>query len=286
MESMRDAMEQRPEPGAAPLRPPSAAIAQAYLEESARVAQRREQFIDRRAAARLLLAEGVAFGVYLIALMFAFPPTTGLNIAVLIVPFLIWTQLVITLREEYGYQRRGREQRLRTVVVILIAVMVIGALTTLFLQVDVPWGIRLLPGVVSFALYALLARSEWRHATTESIGRERTPFTRTVRVTTIGIGVALRISVARVAPTALVAIIAMMIVMIALSAWLLTATITRGTAVATAWGVFHWVCFALAGSTTVVLVMLLQFTSLPLAIPGYIAGGLIALSFVVGALKE
>lgn len=279
-------MEQRPESGAAPLDPPSAAMAQAYLEESARVAKRREQFIDRRAAARLLLAEGAAFGVYLIALMFAFPPAAGLNAVVLIVPFLIWTQLVITLREEYGYQRRGREQRLRTMVVIIIAVMVIGALTTLFLHVDLPWGVRLLPGVVSFALYALLARSEWRQATSESVGRERTPFTRTVRVTTIGIGVALGISVTSVATTALAAAIAMVVVMIALSAWLLTATITGGTAVATAWGVFHWVCFALAGSTTVVLVLLLQFTSLPLAIPGYVAGGLIALVFVIGALKE
>ncbi|MDQ0613129.1 peptidoglycan/LPS O-acetylase OafA/YrhL [Microbacterium sp. W4I4] len=279
-------MEQRPESGAAPLDPPSAAIAQAYLEESARVAQRREQFIDRRAAARLLLVEGAAFGVYLVALMFAFPPGTGLNIVVLIVPFLIWTQLVITLREEYGYQRRGREQRLRTAVVIIIAVMVVGALATLFLQADLPWGVRLLPGVLSFALYALLARSEWRHAASESIGRERTPFTRTVRVTTIGIGVALGISVASVATTALVAAIAMVVVMIALSAWLLTATITGGTAVATAWGAFHWVCFAVAGSTTVALVLLLQFTSLSLSIPGYIAGGLIALAFVVGALKE
>ena len=279
-------MEQRPESGAAPLDPPSAAIAQAYLEESARVTQRREQFIDRRAAARLLLAEGAAFGVYLVALMFAFPPAAGLNTVVLIVPFLIWTQLVITLREEYGYQRRGREQRLRTVVVIIIAVMVIGAVATLFLQVDLPWGIRLLPGVVSFALYALLARSEWRHATTESIGRERTPFTRTVRFTTIGIGVALGITVSSAAATDLVAAIAMVVVMIALSAWLLTATITRGTAVATAWGAFHWICFAVAGSVTVGLVLLLQFTSLPLTIPGCIAGGLIALAFVVGALKE
>lgn len=279
-------MEQRPESGAAPLDPPSAAVAQAYLDESARVTQRREQFIDRRAAARLLLAEGAAFGVYLVALMFAFPPATGLNIAVLIVPFLIWTQLVMTLREEYGYQRRGREQRLRTVVVLMIAVMVIGALATVFLQVDIPWGVRLIPGVVSFALYALLARSEWRHATSEAIRRARTPFTRTVRITTIGIGIGLGIAVGSVATEALIAAVAMMIVMIALAAWLLTATIAGGTAVATTWGAFHWICFALAGAMTVALVLLAQYSSLPLTIVGYVAGGLIALAFVIGALKE
>lgn len=279
-------MGQRAETGAVPLNPPSAPIARAYLEESARVAQRREQYIDRRAAARLLLAEGVAFGVYLIALMLAFPPASGTNVAVLIVPFLIWTQLVITLREEYGYQRRGREDRLRTVVVIIIVVVVVGALATVFLQVEIPWGLRLVPGVVSFALYALLAWSEWRRATEESIRRERTPFTRTVRVTTIGIGIILGIALGTVASEALIAAIVMMVGVIAVAAWLLTATITGGTAVATAWGAFHWICFAIAGMSTVALVLLLQYTSLPLAVPGYIAGGLIALAFVIGALKE
>lgn len=279
-------MEQRPESGAAPLDPPSAAVAQAYLAESARVTERRERFIDRRAAARLLLVEGAMFGIYLIALMFAFLPTAGANIVVIIVPFLIWTQLANELRGEYGYQRRGSEQRLRTAVVIIVAVMAIGALATLFLEIEIPWGVRLVPGVVSFLLYALLARSEWRRATAKPIGRERAPFTRTVRITTISIGVVLGLTLASTGSTSLGAAIAMMLVMLALVVWLITVLFTGGGGVATAWGAFLWTCFGIAGAMIILLVMLLQYSNLSLTIVGYVVGALIALAFVIGALKE
>lgn len=279
-------MEHKPEAGAVPLEPPTAAVAQAYLEESARVAQRREQHIDRRAAARLLLIEGAAFGVYLVALMLIFPPDASMNVAVLIVPFLIWTQLASTLRDEYGYQRRGREQRLRTIVVIIVLVMVLGALAAVFAGVDIPPGVRPLPGVLSFGLYGVLAWDERRRATSAPIRRERTPFTRSVRVTTIAIGIALGAVIGSAASTALIAAAVMAAVMLALAVWLLTAVVTGGSAVATAWGAFHWTCFAIAGGTVVVLLLFMQYSTLPLTIVGYVLGGLIALAFVVGALRE
>lgn len=279
-------MDQRPEPGLQPHEPPSAELARAYLQESMRVEQRREEHIDRRAAARLLLIEGAAFGVYLITLMLCFPPAADLNIAVLIAPFLIWTQLVATLREEYGYQRRGREQRLRSAVVLILLVMVVGALGTLFLGVEVPLAARLLPGVLAFLLYGTLAWDERRRATAGALVRERTPFTRTVRVTTIAIGIGLGAMVACVASPALVAAIVMMLVLLALTAWLLSSAVAGGTAVATAWGAFHWTCFAVSGLLVVALLMLAQFTTLPLEAAGYVAGSAIALGFVVGALRE
>ncbi|MEJ1089890.1 hypothetical protein WDU99_16355 [Microbacterium sp. Mu-80] len=249
-----------------------------------RVTQRREQHIDRRAAARLLLIEGAAFGAYLVILMLIFPPGTGMNVAVLIAPFLIWTQLATTLRDEYGYQPRGREQRLRSTVVIIVLLMVCGALLTVFLDIDLPSWARPLPGVLSFVLYAVLAWDEYRRASVEAIRRGRTPFTRAVRVQTIGIGVVLGVIIASAASPALIAAIATAAVMIALAAWLLTTALTGGSTAATAWGVFHWICFAAAGAVVAVLLLLMQYSTLPLTAVGYVLGALIAIAFVVGAL--
>lgn len=280
-------MEQRPEPDRQPLEPPSVSVAQAYLAESERVTRRREQRIDRRAASRLLLVEGAVFAVYLSALMFAFPPADG-NIIVIITPFLIWTQLVLTLREEYGYQRRGREQRLRAVVVAILVVMVIGSLTTLYFGMDIPPMVRLAPGLVAFLLYAILAWDERRRAMPGSRRRrQRTAFDRSARLTTAGIGIGLGAIISCVAsPSALVANVVNLVVMLALAGWLLSATVTGGARVATAWGVYQWSCFAAGGAVVVSLLLLGQFTGIALAAAGYAAGAAVALAFVAGAVME
>ena len=277
-------MEQRPEPGLEPYEPPTAAVAQAYLDESARVAQRREQHIDRRAAARLLLAEGITFAIYLIVLMLVFPPAEGVNIIVIVAPFIVWTQLVTMLREEYGYQRRGREQRMRTAVMLILLAVVIGSLGTLMLGVDIPVALRFAPGVLCFVLYGLLAWGEWRHATAERIVRKRAPFDRGARLTTACIGIAVGAIVACVAtPSALIANVVNLLAMLALVVWLSASMLTRGSQVALAWGPFLWSCLALSGAVIVALLLLAQFTSVPLTIWGYVAGGAIALAFVLGA---
>jgi MFS family permease len=279
-------VEQRPEPGLEPYDPPSAELARAYLDESTRVAQRREERIDRRAAARLLLIDGAVFGVYLITLMLCFTPSGDLNVMVILVPFLIWTQLAATLREEYGYQRRGREQRLRTAVVLIILVMLVGGLTAAFLDLGIPFWLRVLPGILSFLMYGALAWDEWRRAAAVTTPRIRTPFTRAVRVTTIVMGVALGATIGSVASTALVAAVVVVLVMLALAAWMLTSLVAGGSPLATAWGVFHWTCFALSGAVVVALVLVGQFTDVPLETTGYVAGGAIALAFVIGAVRE
>jgi len=277
-------MEQRPEPGLAPYEPPTAAVAQAYLDESARVAQRREQHIDRRAAARLLLAEGITFAIYLIVLMLVFPPAEGVNIIVIVAPFIVWTQLVTMLREEYGYQRRGREQRMRTAVMLILLAVVIGSLGTLMLGVDIPVALRFAPGVLCFVLYGLLAWGEWRHATAERIVRKRAPFDRGARLTTACIGIAVGAIVACVAtPSALIANVVNLLVMLALVVWLSASMLTQGSQIAVAWGPFLWSCLALSGAVIVALLLLAQFTSVPLTSWGYVAGGAIALAFVLGA---
>lgn len=280
-------MEHRPEPGLRPYEPPSADVARAYLAESARVAKRREALIDRRGAARLLLIEGVAFAVYLVALMLSFPPTDRVNVIALVAPFLIWTQLATTLREEYGFQRRGREQRLRMTVVVLLVVVVVGSLAAFSLGLDIPIPARLVPALLSLLLFGILAADERRRAAPERASRQRARFDRRVGVETIGIGMAVGAMTACVAtPSPIVANVANLVVMLALVAWLLAATGAGGSRAAAAWGGFHWSCFASAGGILVALVLLAQFTALPLAAAGYTAGAVVALAFVLGVALE
>ncbi|GAA3925832.1 hypothetical protein [Microbacterium soli] len=280
-------MEQTPAQGAAPLDPPSAAVAQAYLDESARVTERRETWIDRRAAARLMLAEGVGLGVYLVVLMLVFAPAEGSNVAMLLVPFLIWTRLAMTLREEYGYQRRGREQRARTIAVIIIVVMIVGALSTLVLDVDIPFAVRFIPGVTTFGLFGALAWGEWRRASGESVSRTPPSLDRSSRLVTIGIGLGLGATIPCItAPGEIVSLLVSMAVMLALVVWMLVETAGAGSHVALAWGPYLWGCFVAAAVVTVVLLVLVQFTVLPLLVPGLLAGAVIAAAFAAGALRR
>lgn len=280
-------MEHRAEPGLQPYEPPSGDVARAYLDESARVARRREAMIDRRGAARLLLVEGAAFSTYLIALMFCFPPTDRVNVIALGAPFILWTQLASALREEYGYQRRGREQRLRTAVVALLVVMAVGSLTVLTLGIDIPTAVRLAPAALALVLFGILAVDEGRRAPSERGPRQRIPFDRAIRIETMCIGLAMGIMIACVAtPSAIVAHIANLVVMLALVAWLFSATSAGGSRTAAAWGAFHWSCLAIGGAILVALALTAQFTTLPLAAAACAAGAVVTAAFALGAALE
>lgn len=280
-------MEHRAEPGLQPYEPPSGDVARAYLDESARVAQRREALIDRRGAARLLVIEGAAFSTYLIALMLCFPPTDRVNIIALVAPFILWTQLASALREEYGYQRRGREQRLRTAVVVLLVVMVVGSLAALALGVDIPIAVRLAPAALALVLFGILAVDEGRRAPSERAPRQRIPFDRAVRIETMCIGLAMGVMIACVAtPSAIVAHVANLVVMLALVAWLLSPMGAGGSRIAAAWGAFHWSCLASGGVILVALALMAQFTALPLAVAACTAGAVVTAAFALGAALE
>ncbi|MFD5214590.1 hypothetical protein [Microbacterium sp. NPDC058345] len=201
-------------------------------------------------------------------------------------PLLIWTQLAATLNDEYGYRRRGRDQRARTAVVALILTVMVGALALLVVGVDVPLAARLVPGALAFAVFGALSWDEWRRATSEPVERARQPFDLGARLTTAGIGAALAATAVCVTATdELLAAVVTLLVMLAITVWLTVSIATGGNRVALSWGPLLWTAFAAASASIVILLILARFTDLPLWSAGSVAGVLIALVFAIAAVS-
>ncbi|MFD5225190.1 hypothetical protein ACFWHT_06140 [Microbacterium sp. NPDC058342] len=278
-------MEHRAESGALPYDPPSAAVAQAYLDESVQVAQRREERIDRRSAARLFAVEGVGLAVYT-TVLFLVMPDGGVAVLALMSPMLIWSILAGSLHETYGYRRRGREQRVRGIVAAVLIACIVGGLALLVSGVELPLALRLVPGALALIAYAAVAVGEWRRGVArEALVSVRAPFDRATRIVTACIGVALGVAIASAgAPSTGLAWLSSLPVMLGLALW--SAMVAAGTApaVAPAWGPAAWTAFAAACVATVALTLLSAFTATALAVPGIVAGAVIAAGFGVIAL--
>ena len=99
-------MEQKPVDGYEVLAPPSADIAQRYLDEAAAVATRRERKVDRRALAWLQIVNAVATAAYLAVLAFALRADSVLASQTIVFSFLLWVQLASGMAQRSGMQRR------------------------------------------------------------------------------------------------------------------------------------------------------------------------------------
>ncbi|MEX0158892.1 MULTISPECIES: hypothetical protein [unclassified Microbacterium] len=99
-------MEQKPVDGYEVLAPPSADIAQRYLDEAAAVATRRERTVDRRALAWLQIVNAVATAAYLAVLAFALRADSVLASQTIVFSFLLWVQLASGMAQRSGMQRR------------------------------------------------------------------------------------------------------------------------------------------------------------------------------------
>ncbi|MGM7678018.1 hypothetical protein [Microbacterium sp. A94] len=153
-------MEQRPVDGHDPLAPPTADIAQAYLDELSAVQSRREEHVDRRGAAWLALAEAITISVYVTIAGFAIGMTSA-NSAFLIVLalFLLWTQLGNERREELGGINRSRARTWVAGIGIgaLMIIFLLGRLVAALVGGEIPLVIYFLPGLIALAVVGVPA---------------------------------------------------------------------------------------------------------------------------------
>lgn len=276
-------MEQRPEPGLQPYAPPSADVARAYLDESTRVTQRREQYIDRRAAAKLLAVEGVVVAVYLTLMMHAFRAP---DMVLLVLPVLIWTSLVESLREDFGYQSRGREQRWRTVLVLAFVALCIAGFWLVLAGADLPLWALLAPGLCGLAMCWVFAFREWRLAVPGvSTARRLAPFDRATRLITALIGILLGASIAAVSSGLATAIwLGYALAMLGLIVWFSMVRAGTAPSVGSAWGPLLW---GLYGASSAALAAMFGLTILgvpPEPPVPLVVGAAVAVAFVAVAL--
>lgn len=118
-------MEQKPAHDAAPLEPPTAEVAKAYLDEKAAIEDRREEFIDRRAVGWLSILNGAVISIFLFLTIVGLrDDATGVTQPVLFA-FLIWGQIASGLATRSGVQWRLTRRLWVTIVGVTVLGVVI-----------------------------------------------------------------------------------------------------------------------------------------------------------------
>ncbi|WP_300264824.1 hypothetical protein [Microbacterium sp.] len=152
-------MEQRPAPGQQPLDPPTADVAQVYLDEIEQVRDRREKHIDRRRLAWFSLTDAVALSIYITIAAFAIGTPPGVSFLVLIAAFLVWLHLALERREgdgTYGTPLSG-ERSVAVWFAILLILVVVGGVVLGSFGLRPPWTVRLVPGLLALAVFGVPA---------------------------------------------------------------------------------------------------------------------------------
>lgn len=105
-------MEQKPVQGQEALAPPSAELAQSYLDEADAVVHRRGRVVDRRGLAWLQIANAVITAVYLVAMAAALRGDHHAGASqVMLFGFLLWGQLASGIAQRNGMQWRLTRSR-------------------------------------------------------------------------------------------------------------------------------------------------------------------------------
>ncbi|MEV7798213.1 hypothetical protein AB0O14_03930 [Microbacterium foliorum] len=283
-------MEQKPVQGQEALAPPSADIAQSYLDEAEAVVHRRGHVVDRRALAWLQIANGVITAVYLVAMAAALRGDRGGVGAsqVIIFSFLMWGQLASGMAQRSGMQWRVTRSRL--LLLVSGAVLTVAALVVFGFVVWDPefpaFGIWIPAALVliGYGGYGVvqLARTT-RDARPPRV--KPAPLPRGVRWGTIGIGVAVgMLAMLGSSSDGMLTSALLLLVVLMLFAWIVAARTEMGLpAVGASWRWPHLVVFA-ASACALSLVVLVD--RLPV-LTGVLSGlGIIALfvavSFVPG----
>lgn len=253
-------MEQKHVPGQLPLEPPSADIAQRYLDAAQAVAGRRERAVDRRSLAWLQIVNAVVTAVFITAASLVIRRGVGLDYQVVLFTFLVWSQLTSGMAQRNGMQ--WRITRSRWLVIVAGALLMVGALTLAgFVAFD-----RSLPGFLAFVPGAVilaglggygavqLARSSGDLRPSPAV---RAPLTRPVRVGTILLGLALgAMAIVSAAPEGAIQSVVVLLIALMILAWILAARSDFGLpAIGAAWRWPHIVAFALSASVLTVLVL-------------------------------
>lgn len=282
------AMEQKPVQGHEAIAPPSADIAQRYLDEAEAVVHRRGRVVDRRALAWLQIAGAAVTAVYLVALVTAIRGHGGLTPQIFVFSFLLWGQLSTGMAQRSGMQLRltwSRWPALLAVGVPAVAALVVFGFAIFdpgFPAIGV-W----IPSVlvlVGFGGYGAvqLARASGDPRPPRSMPK---PLPRAMRWGTICVGVVLgAMAMLGSAPDGVLASTLLLLVVLMAFVWLVAARSEMGLpAVGASWRWPHLLAFAAAAGAMTVLVLL---DGVPIGL-GFVGGlGIIALfvavSFVPG----
>lgn len=274
-------MEQKPVDGHEALAPPSADIAQKYLEEAEAVATRLERSADRRALAWLQIANAVATAAYLIAMAAAIRSDGAGTYQVILFSFLIWGQLASGIAQRNGMQWRMTRSRwpalLAGGLLILTALVVFG-----FVVFDPAFPVAgmLVPALIVLIGFGGYGTAQLMRASGDSRAprASHAPMSRAARLGTVLVGVAVGLlTMLGSAPAGVVTSVILLLVVLMILAWGVASRSELGLpAVGASWRWPHLVAFAVSACALSMLVLL---DGVP-AILGVVSGVGIILLFV------
>ncbi len=280
-------MDQKPLRATAPLDPPTADVARAYLEEVGTVSQRREERVDRRGMAQVALWEACALAVYLCVMMFGFGGATVASTFILLISvFLLWIQLSGELKESYGFQARGG-LRTRSLYIAFAVIVVATATAGISLQlngVDIPLGLRFVPGALVLLVFGGLAVRDIQKAGAANHERGRMPLPVTARAITITMGalIGAAILVAAAADPFPASVFSLVLMFCMGGWWIATQVSDRLPALGALWSWPQWSAFATGWCVLAGVVLMRFHTSLDM-LPSAIAAASVTMLFTVGA---
>ncbi|WP_194764219.1 hypothetical protein [Microbacterium sp. UFMG61] len=281
-------MDQTPVQGQEALAPPSADIAQRYLDEADAVVHRRGRVVDRRAQARLHIANAVITAAYLVAMAAALRGDGGGTSQVILFSFLLWGQLASGMAQRSGVQWRLTASRwpllLAGGVLIVAALVVFGFVVW---DPEVPAIGMWIPAALvlfGFGGYGAvrLARASGDPHTPRS---HPAPLPRGARWGTVLVGIVIGVlAMLGSAPDGVLTSVLILLVVLMLVAWMAAARTEMGLpTVGASWRWPHLAAFA-ASACTLSLVVLLDGVPVVVGVLGGL--GIIALltavSFVSG----
>lgn len=253
-------MDQNSVPGQPALAPPDAGVAQRYLVQADAVASRRDQVVDRRAQAWLVIANGAITAVYLVAFSVLVRQENGLAPQLVLFTFLLWAQLSNGMAQRNGMQWRLTASR--SPVIVAAALMMIAALVLFGFAV---WAasptplLMLAPGAIvlvglgGYGVIQLVRASR----DPEPPRSPRRPMPRELRVGTTLVGVAIgSLTALGGAPDGVLATVMILLIVLMLVVWIVAARSAMGLpAIGAAWRWPHIVTFALSALTLLSVVL-------------------------------
>ncbi|WP_217183615.1 hypothetical protein [Streptomyces sp. AC495_CC817] len=275
--------------------PPTADAAQALLASLDVVARSREARVDRRLLARLHFVNGIAFAAYFGAVLSIFPagPPAGPTTIGLIIPFLIWTQLLEEFRHSRGFQSRmTRAQTFAYAGAIAVFLAVVIACMAITGSGGQPPALLLAaPPLALLAAFWAMGFRELRRAGAPVPAPASSPWTPAARVTTMGIGVllgALVFAAGSAQETPLVQWSVVYCGFAVLIAWMIAVRASsRMPAVGAVWRPVQWAAFAVACAVYCVVVIAEAYTTaISPGIAAALGGAVVLLFVVVGALRD
>lgn len=183
-------MEQKPTGTAAPLTPPTADVASAFLDEAGFVARRREERIDRRMLGWLHLIDGAVVGAILSAVLVSMQSSSPMRqVPLLAVAALaIWMECASELRDRTGLRQSWFRSWSLPYLIVFVPTMVIALVP----PGDQPSAFFVvLPLVISLVAFGTLAMKQWQIARGDEHVEPADPerFTGRVAISTAAFGV-------------------------------------------------------------------------------------------------